>query len=73
MKLMKLTLGQKFRILRIQAGVSEADAAVLLKTAVGTYQKIEDDFIYPTESMINKTAKLYGITYQQLLNIGEEE
>lgn len=73
MKLMKLTLGQKFRILRTQAGVSEADTAVLLKTAVGTYQKIEDDFIYPTESMINKAAKLYGITYQQLLNIGEEE
>ncbi|WP_316813199.1 hypothetical protein [Pedobacter heparinus] len=70
---MKMTLGQKFRILRTQAGASEEYTALLLKTAVGTYQKIEDDFIYPTESMINKAAKLYGITYDHLLKIGEED
>lgn len=70
---MKMTLGQKFRILRIRAGVSEEYTALLLKTAVGSYQKMEGDFIYPTESMINKVAKLYDITYDQLLKVGEDD
>jgi transcriptional regulator with XRE-family HTH domain len=70
-KLMKLTLGQKFKMLREKAGKTEAEVAAAVKTQVGTYRKIEGDFIYPTESMINKVARLHGLTYQQLLDVGE--
>ncbi|ACU03333.1 MULTISPECIES: helix-turn-helix domain-containing protein [Pedobacter] len=71
MDFMKLTLGEKFRMLREQAGTSVEETAALLKTAAGTYNKIETDFIYPTESMLNKVARLYGISYDELLNVGE--
>jgi transcriptional regulator with XRE-family HTH domain len=70
-KLMKLTLGQKITLLRQQSGKTKAEIAAAVKTQVGTYKKIEGDFIYPTESMINKVARLYGLSYQQLLEVGE--
>jgi transcriptional regulator with XRE-family HTH domain len=71
-KLMKWTLGEKFRHLREKAGKTEAEVAAAVKTQIGTYQKLESDFLYPTESMINKVARLYGLTYQQLLEVGED-
>jgi transcriptional regulator with XRE-family HTH domain len=70
-KLMRLTLGQKFRSLREQAGKTEQEVATAVKTQIGTYQKLESDFLYPTESMINKVARLHGMSYQQLLEVGE--
>jgi transcriptional regulator with XRE-family HTH domain len=70
-KMMKLTLGQKITLLRQQSGKTEAEVAAAVKTQVGTYQKLESDFLYPTESMINKVARLHGLSYQQLLEVGE--
>lgn len=69
---MKYTLGEKFRMLREQKGASEVETAKLLKTPLKTYKKIEDDFIYPTENMIHKTAKAYGMKYDELLQFGED-
>jgi transcriptional regulator with XRE-family HTH domain len=68
---MQLTFGQKFKMLRQMANRTEAETAVLLKKSVDTYTRLENDFIYPTESMLRKVAKLYNITYQELLACGE--
>lgn len=40
--------------------------------SLSTYEKIEDDFLYPADTMIKKTAKLYELTYEELLAVGEE-
>jgi transcriptional regulator with XRE-family HTH domain len=68
---MKLTLGQKIRILRQTAQKTEKETAESLKLSLDTYGRIEDDFIYPTDSMINKVARLYGLDYETFLEIGE--
>jgi transcriptional regulator with XRE-family HTH domain len=71
-KLMKITLGEKFRRVREKAGKTEEEIAAAVKTQVGTYRKIEGDFLYPTESMINKVARFYGISYDEVLGVGED-
>jgi|GEM_PF-121491 len=68
---MKLTLGQKFRFLRENAQKSEVEIAESLKLSLSTYSKIEEDFIYPADSMINKAARLYGLDYGSFLEVGE--
>jgi transcriptional regulator with XRE-family HTH domain len=67
----KLTFGQKFALLRKMSGRSLEDTAHLLRKALDSYQKYEEDFLYPTESMLRRAAKLYGITYNELMQIGE--
>lgn len=69
---MKLTLGQKFALLRQNAGKSESEIARLLKKSRPNYLKYEEDFLYPTEALLRKTAKLYGISYNELLDVGED-
>lgn len=68
---MKSTFGQKFKSLRKLSGRTEAEVAELLKKPVATYIGLEDDSIYPTESIIRKVAKLYGISYRELFAYGE--
>lgn len=70
---MKLTLGEKFQFLRQNAKKTEKEIAKELNLALTTYRKIEEDFLYPTDSLINKAAKLYGITYEEFLAVGEEQ
>ena len=70
-KLMKLTLGEKFTLLRQQSGKTEEEVAAAVKKPVGTYRKMEGDFLYPTASMIKKVAKVYGMGYVELLEVGE--
>lgn len=70
---MKLTLGEKFQFLRQNTKKTEKEIAKALKLALTTYKKIEEDFLYPTDSLIHKVAKLYGMTYEELLAVGEEE
>ena len=70
---MKLTLGEKFQFLRQNTKKTEKEIAKELKLALTTYKKIEEDFLYPTDSLIRKAAKLYGMTYEELLAVGEEE
>lgn len=69
--MMKLTIGEKLILLRQNANKDYQEIAAHLKIAVSTYVKMEEDFIYPTESMLHKIAKLYGLTYQELLETGE--
>ena len=69
---MRLTPGQKFRFLRQKAQKSEQETAESLKLTLNTYNKIEEDFIYPADSLIRKAAKLYGMDYESFLEIGEE-
>jgi len=70
-KLMKLTLGQKFKLLRERAGKTEQELAGHMKMAIGTYQKTESDFLYPTDGQIAKLGRLYGLTYDEVLGVGE--
>lgn len=70
-KLMKLTIGQKIALLRKQAGKTEEELAAYMKMNVETYCKIEDDFIYPNDNMIARVGRLYGLTYGQVLDVGE--
>lgn len=69
--MMKTTIGQKFQQLREQAGKTEEELAAYMKMNVETYCKIEEDFIYPNDNMIAKVGKLYGLTYGQVLDVGE--
>lgn len=73
MKNMKLTLGEKFTFLRQNAKKTEKETAEYLNLALSTYVKIEDDFVYPADTLIKKAAKLYKMTYAELLAVGEEE
>lgn len=68
---MQLTFGQKFKSLRQLSGRTEAETAELLKKPVVTYLRLEEDNIYPTESILRKIAKLYKITHQELSAYGE--
>lgn len=68
---MRLTLGQKFKLLRQNTQKDKREIAVYLKLSLITYTKIEDDFIYPTDRMINKIAKLYDLNYEAFLDVGE--
>ncbi|TCC92506.1 helix-turn-helix domain-containing protein [Pedobacter hiemivivus] len=69
---MKLTLGEKFTFLRQNAKRTEKEIAKCLNLALSTYEKIEGDFVYPADTLIKKTAKLYELTYDELLALGEE-
>lgn len=71
MNMMKLTLGEKFKLLRLEAKKSEREVAKGLKLSLTIYSKLEDDFLYPTDSIIKKTAELYGLTYDAFLEVGE--
>jgi transcriptional regulator with XRE-family HTH domain len=71
LKFMNLTLGQKFKRLREQAGATIEETAALLKLSISTYQKWEEDFIYPVDGQIARLGKLYGLSYQEVLEIGE--
>lgn len=68
---MKLTFGQKFVLLRQIADRTEAETALLLKKRLDSYLKHEADFLYPTEALLRRTASLYGLSYQELLEFGE--
>lgn len=70
---MQLTFGEKFMQLRKTTGRTLAETAVLLNKPLISYIKLENDFLYPTESMLRKVAKLYDITYQELLAYGEQD
>lgn len=69
---MKLTLGEKFTFLRENAKRTVKETAEYLNLAVSTYEKMEGDFIYPADRLIKKAAKLYELTYDELLALGEE-
>jgi transcriptional regulator with XRE-family HTH domain len=68
---MHATMGQKFTELRKMADRTQTETALLLKKPLSTYIRLEQDFIYPTESFMRKVAKLYNITRKELLAIGE--
>lgn len=67
----QLTFGKKFKQLRELSGRTAQETATLLKKPIGSYLKLEADFLYPTESMLRRIAKLYNITYQELIMYGE--
>jgi transcriptional regulator with XRE-family HTH domain len=71
LKFMNLTLGQKFKRLREQAGTTVEETAALLKLSRSTYQKWEEDFIYPVDGQIARLGKLYDLSYDEVLEIGE--
>lgn len=68
---MNLTPGQKITLLRKKHGKSQSYVAGRLQLALKTYQRIEEDFLYPSDLLLHKISDLYGITYPQLLAIGE--
>jgi transcriptional regulator with XRE-family HTH domain len=68
---MKLTLGEKFALLRQQEGKTLEDVAAYLKMKVDTYLKLEEDFTYPTDQQIAKLGRLYELRYDQVISFGE--
>jgi transcriptional regulator with XRE-family HTH domain len=68
---MKLTLGEKFALLREQEGKTLKEVAAHLKMKVDTYLKLEEDFVYPTDQQITKLGRLYGLRYDQVISFGE--
>ncbi|MOA37206.1 hypothetical protein D3C78_1587810 [compost metagenome] len=69
---MKLTLGEKFRLLRERVQKDEKEFSESLMLSLTTYKRIEDDFIYPKDSLIRRAAELYGLDYNGFLRIGED-
>ncbi|MDR6784583.1 transcriptional regulator with XRE-family HTH domain [Pedobacter africanus] len=68
---MKLTLGEKFALLRKQESKTLEEVAAHLKMKVDTYLKLEEDFTYPTDQQITKLGRLYGLRYDQVIAFGE--
>jgi len=71
-KMMRLTIGEKISLLRQKEGRSIEEVAEFMKMTVGTYEKIEDDFLYPKDEQIARLGRLYGLTYEQVISVGEE-
>ncbi|MNL39692.1 hypothetical protein D3C87_1619820 [compost metagenome] len=71
-KFMKLTIGEKFTALRNQAGKTLDEVAGHLKMETLTYIKIENDFVYPSDQQIAKLGRLYNLTYEEVIAVGEE-
>ncbi|MDR6783312.1 transcriptional regulator with XRE-family HTH domain [Pedobacter africanus] len=71
LQFMKHTPGEKLTMLRQKARRSKAETAGLLNLTLHVYVALEEDFLYPSDMMFHKIAKLYGITYDQLLAVGE--
>lgn len=69
---MKYTMGEKFRMLREQAGKSEDDVSRHLKISLPTYIKMEEDFLYPSDQQITVLGRLYGLRYDQVINYAED-
>ncbi|SMC43931.1 hypothetical protein SAMN04488524_0413 [Pedobacter africanus] len=69
---MKMTIGEKMARLREQAGKTAEELADYMKMNVETYVKMEDDFIYPNDNQITRLGKFYGMSYQEVLDVGEE-
>lgn len=68
---MKLTLGEKFALLRKQEGKTMEEIAVHLKMSVEAYVRLEDDFVYPSDLQIATLGRLYGLRYDQVIAFGE--
>jgi transcriptional regulator with XRE-family HTH domain len=69
---MKLTLGEKFALLRKQEGKTPEEVAEHLKVSLTVYLKMENDFTYPTDLQITKLGSLYGLRYDQVVAFGED-
>ncbi|SMD17834.1 helix-turn-helix domain-containing protein [Pedobacter nyackensis] len=72
MNYMKLTLGEKLQFLREKAKKTETEVAEQLKLNLTTYQKMEEDFLYPADHVISKVVSLYDMTYEAFLAVGED-
>jgi transcriptional regulator with XRE-family HTH domain len=68
---MKLTLGEKFALLRKQEGKTLEEVAAHLKMSVEAYMRLEDDFVYPSDLQIATLGRLYGLRYDQVIAFGE--
>ena len=68
---MKLTLGEKFALLRKQEGKTMEEVAAHLKMSVEAYARLEEDFVYPSDLQIATLGRLYGLRYDQVIAFGE--
>jgi transcriptional regulator with XRE-family HTH domain len=68
---MKLTLGEKFALLRQQEGKTLEEVAAYLKVSVAAYERLEQDFVYPSDLQIATVGRLYGLRYDQVIAFGE--
>lgn len=69
----KLTFGEKFTALREATGRTQEETAALLKKPLGGYKKLEEDFTFPTDSMLHRIAALYNISYEEVVMYGETD
>lgn len=71
LKFMKLTIGEKFTLLRKEKGKTQDDVARHLDVSLPGYIKMEEDFIYPSDLQIAKIGELYGMSYEEVVGVGE--
>ena len=72
LKMMKLTMGEKISLLRQKAGKSVEEVAAHMKMNVASYMRLEDDFVYPKDEQLTKLGQLYGLTYEEVIRVGED-
>ncbi|MDR6782673.1 transcriptional regulator with XRE-family HTH domain [Pedobacter africanus] len=71
-KFMKLTPGEKFALLRKLNGKSLEEVAAYMKLTLDAYLRLEDDFVYPSDQQIEKLGRFYGVSYEEVMAVGEE-
>ncbi|WP_316814461.1 helix-turn-helix transcriptional regulator [Pedobacter nyackensis] len=73
LRTINLTPAQKIVELRLKHDISILELAAKLRLTVSTYKELENGNSYPTERMIRKIAKQYGLTYDEFLAVGENK
>lgn len=73
LRTIKLSPAQKFEALRLEHCKSVEETAFQLKLPVASYMELENGDTYPTERMIRKIAKHYGLSYDGFLAVGETQ
>lgn len=70
-KFMKLTPGEKFALLRKLNGKRLEEVAGYLKMEVSAYLRVEEDFVYPSDLQIERIGSFYGLSYEEVMTVGE--
>ena len=71
LKFMKLTIGEKITMLRREKGKTQDDVARHLDVSLPGYIKMEEDFLFPSDKQIAKLGELYGMSYEEVIAVGE--
>ncbi|MCK9451238.1 MAG: helix-turn-helix domain-containing protein [Bacteroidales bacterium] len=63
-----MTIGEYIKKLRKQKGLQQKEVAIEVGLSQSNYNKVENDHRQPSIEVLNKLAKLFDVTIDQLLN-----